>query len=112
MTVTVTPAEPAAGPASPAAARARRPEWRWLAVTLGCIFSLVTIVWLVYELAVARPPQHRAALAAPRALVREETRLDLRFSRLRLRWGWYGPECVFRDVELGEPAAGAFLVRA
>ncbi len=109
MTVTVTPPEPAAGPASPAAARARRPEWRWLAVTLGCMFSLVTIVWLVYELAVARLPEHRAALEA---LVRDETRLDLRFSRLRLRWGWYGPECVFRDVELGEPAAGAFLVRA
>jgi uncharacterized protein YhdP len=109
MTVTVTSAEPAAGPASPAAARARRSEWRWLAVTLGCLFSLVIIVWLVYELAVARLPEHRAALEA---LVRDETRLDLRFSRLRLRWGWYGPECVFRDVELGEPAAGAFLVRA
>jgi len=73
------------------------------------MFSLVTVVWLVYELAVARLPEHRAALEA---LVRDETRLDLRFSRLRLRWGWYGPECVFRDVELGEPAAGAFLVRA
>jgi uncharacterized protein YhdP len=109
MTVTVTRAEPAAGPASLAAARARRPEWRWLAVTLGCMFSLVSIVWLVYELAVARLPEHRAALEA---LVRDETHLDLRFSRLRLRWGWYGPECVFRDVELGEPARGAFLVRA
>jgi uncharacterized protein YhdP len=109
MTVIVTPAEPAAGPASPAAARARRPEWRWLAVGLGCAFSLVAVVWLVYELAVARLPEHRAALEN---LVREETQLDLRFSELRLRWGWYGPEAVFRDVELGEPAVGAFLVRA
>jgi uncharacterized protein YhdP len=109
MTVTVTPAEPAAGPASPAAARARRPQWRAAAVVLGCALSLVTVVWLAYELAVARLPEHRAALEA---LVRNETHLDVRFSRLRLRWGWYGPEAVFRDVELGEPAGGALLVRA
>jgi uncharacterized protein YhdP len=108
MTVTVTPAEPAAGPASPAAARAR-PAWRWVAVALGCVFCVLTVAGLAYELAVARLPEHRAALES---LVRDETQLDLHFSQLRLRWGWYGPEAVFRDVELGEPAGGAFLVRA
>lgn len=107
--MTVTPAEPPAGPVSPAAARARRPEWRWLAVALGCVFSLLTVAGLAYELAVARLPEHRAALES---LVRDETHLDVHFSQLRLRWGWYGPEAVFRDVELGEPAGGAFLVRA
>ncbi len=106
--MTVTPAEPA-GPASTAAARARWLEWRTLVVALGCALSLLAVVWLAFELTVARLPEHRAALEA---LVRDETHLDLRFSRLRLRWGWYGPEAVFRDVELGEPAGGALLVRA
>ena len=114
MTVSVTRAEPAAGPASPAAAggtgaRARRPEWRALTVALGCLFTLAVVVWLACELAVARLPEHRAALES---LVRDETHLDLHFSELALRWGWYGPEAVFREVELGEPESGALQVRA
>ncbi|GAC1694503.1 MAG: hypothetical protein PVS2B3_04640 [Steroidobacteraceae bacterium] len=76
---------------------------------MGCAISLLTAVWLTYELAMARLPEHRAALET---LVRDQTRLDLRFSRLRLRWGWYGPEAVFHEVELGEAAGGALLVRA
>jgi uncharacterized protein YhdP len=114
MTVSVTPAEPAAAPASPAAAhgartRTRRPEWRALLLGLGSILGLVTVVWLGYELALARLPEHRAALER---LVRDETQLDLHFSELGLRWGWYGPEAVFRDVELGVPAEDALQVRA
>ena len=66
-------------------------------------------MWLAYELAVARLPEHRAALES---LVRDETHLDLHFSELALRWGWYGPEAVFSEVELGEPGSGALLVRA
>ncbi|HMD58718.1 MAG TPA: DUF3971 domain-containing protein, partial [Steroidobacteraceae bacterium] len=112
--MSVTPAEPAAAPASPAAAhgastRARRPEWRALLLALGSILGLVTVVWLGYELALARLPEHRAALER---LVRDETHLDLHFSELGLRWGWYGPEAVFRDVELGAPAEDELQVRA
>jgi uncharacterized protein YhdP len=114
MTVSVTRAKPAGGPASLAAAggadaRAWRPDWRTLALALGCVFSLFAVVWLAYELAVARLPEHRAALES---LVRDETHLDLHFSELALRWGWYGPEAVFSEVELGEPGSGALLVRA
>src|SRR4029077_1304742 len=31
---------------------------------------------------------------------------------LRLRWGWYGPEAVFRRVELREPGAARPLLIA
>ncbi len=64
---------------------------------------------LAYELAIARVPQHRAALER---LVRAQTGLDIRFDELGLRWGWYGPEAVFRRVELGEPGRSTVLLRA
>src|SRR5437899_2054476 len=67
------------------------------------------VVLLAYELAVARVPQHRAALEH---LVRAHTGLDVRFNELGLRWGWYGPEAVFRRVELGEPGGSNVLLRA
>jgi uncharacterized protein YhdP len=67
------------------------------------------VVLLAYELAVARVPQHRAALER---LVRAQTGLDVRFDELGLRWGWYGPEAVFRRVELGEPGRSTVLLRA
>jgi uncharacterized protein YhdP len=62
-----------------------------------------------YELARARVPQHRAALER---LVRAQTGLDVRFTELGLRWGWYGPEAVFRHVELDEPGNSEALLRA
>lgn len=71
--------------------------------------ALFGIVFLAYELAVARVPQHRAALER---LVRAQTGLDIRFDELGLRWGWYGPEAVFRRVELGEPVKSTVVLRA
>jgi uncharacterized protein YhdP len=64
---------------------------------------------LAYQLAAARVPEHRAALER---LVRAETGLDLRFDELALRWGWYGPEAVFSQVELGEPGGAQVLLHA
>jgi uncharacterized protein YhdP len=77
-------------------------------VTAGAV-AFFGIVLLAYELAVARVPQHRAALER---LVRSQTGLDIRFDELGLRWGWYGPEAVFRRVELGEPGRSTVLLRA
>jgi len=71
------------------------------AVTLGIL--------LAYELALARVPQHRAALER---LVRAQTGLDVRFNELNLHWGWYGPEAVFHRVELNEPGRANVLLRA
>jgi uncharacterized protein YhdP len=95
-------------PNSAAPAKARS----WLRVALlgalgvGAVFALLLFA---YELALSRVPQHRAALER---LVRAQTGLDVRFTELGLRWGWYGPEAVFRHVELDEPGSSEALLRA
>jgi uncharacterized protein YhdP len=94
----------------PARSAARSPSWLRIAllgtVGVGAVFALVLFA---YELARARVPQHRAALEH---LVRVQTGLDVRFTELGLRWGWYGPEAVFRQVELDEPGSAQALLRA
>jgi uncharacterized protein YhdP len=82
---------------------------RVAALVIAGALAFFGIVLLAYELAVARVPQHRAALER---LVRAQTGLDIRFDELGLRWGWYGPEAVFRRVELGEPGRSTVLLRA
>jgi uncharacterized protein YhdP len=71
--------------------------------------AVCAFVLFAYELALAQVPHHRAALER---LVRAETGLDVRFNELGLRWGWYGPEAVFRRVELDQPGSAAALLRA
>src|SRR5215471_11661702 len=71
--------------------------------------AVLTLILFAYELALARIPQHRAALER---IVRAQTGLDIRFGELGLRWGWYGPEAVFRQVELDEPDSTQALLRA
>jgi uncharacterized protein YhdP len=73
------------------------------------VIAVMAFVLFAYELALAQVPEHRAALER---LVRAETGLDVRFSELGLRWGWYGPEAVFREVELDEPGTKESLLRA
>ncbi len=75
------------------------------AVALAFLMALVA----AYELAAAREPQHRAALEE---LIRYQTGLEVRFAVLALRWGWYGPEALFQDVELGEAQDGGLRLRA
>ena len=85
---------------------------RWLRVALlGAlgVSAVFALILFAYELARARVPQHRAALER---LVRAQTGLDVRFTELGLRWGWYGPEAVFRHVELDEPGKSEALLRA
>jgi len=111
--VGTTPAEAAAGPgaagaASPAA-RARPPHLRLGLLGLGGVLILGALLLVAYELAAARVPQHRAALEK---LIRHQTGLEVRFRSLAVRWGWYGPEAVFQDVELGEPGQRIVWLRA
>ena len=96
---------------SPAGA-SQAPPWQGLksvAAILAGALVFFGIVTLAYELAVARVPQHRAALES---LVRAQTGLDIRFEDMGLRWGWYGPEAVFHGVELGEPGRSTVLLKA
>jgi uncharacterized protein YhdP len=71
--------------------------------------SFVATLAVAYEMAVARVPRQRAAFES---LVRAQTGLDIRFNELAFRLGWYGPEAVFRRVELGEPGRSNVLLRA
>src|SRR5712671_854673 len=99
-----------AEPAKAVGAKALPASWtRVAALALVSAATLFAAVLLAYELARARVPQHRAALEH---LVRAQTGLDVRFSELGLRWGWYGPEAVFRHVELDEPGSAEALLRA
>src|SRR6202045_3751053 len=113
MSVRVTPAEPAAGPVALAAGgagvRPARPGVRWVAWVLGGATILAAVVLIACELAAARVPQHRAALEE---LIRQQTGLNVSFSELSVRWGWYGPEVVFHGVVLGEPGGRGALLRA
>lgn len=96
-------------PTPRAVPQARRRGLRVAALVAAGAVVFFGIVLLAYELAVARVPRHRAALER---LVRAQTGLDIRFDELGLRWGWYGPEAVFRRVDLGEPRRSAVLLRA
>ncbi|HTV49985.1 MAG TPA: hypothetical protein VME21_02290, partial [Steroidobacteraceae bacterium] len=87
----------------------RRAWWRVAAAWLLLGALIGSAAPLAYELALARVPQYRATLEQ---LVRARTGLDVRFNELGLRWGWYGPEAVFRPVELGDDRRGAVLLRA
>jgi len=113
MSVRVTPAEPAAGPVALAAgggaARPARNGVRLAAWVLGGATILGAVVLIACELAAARVPQHRAALEE---LIRQQTGLNVSFSELSVRWGWYGPEAVFHSVVLGEPGGRGALLRA
>ncbi|HEY1284366.1 MAG TPA: DUF3971 domain-containing protein, partial [Steroidobacteraceae bacterium] len=78
-------------------------------VTAVGVLSLAATLLITYELALARMPEHRAALER---LVRAHTGLDVRFNELGFRWGWYGPEAVFQRVELAEPGNASVVLRA
>jgi uncharacterized protein YhdP len=105
--------EPPAGTPDPAApSRTPLSAIKWLRTTVMVTLALGTLVAtgvLAYELALAKVPQHRATLER---LVQSQTGLDVRFNELGLRLGWYGPEAVFRRVELGEPGRSNVLLRA
>jgi uncharacterized protein YhdP len=90
-------------------ARGAARQLRFALLALAVALSLLIGLLAAYELAAARVPQHRAALEE---LIRYQTGLEVRFTGLRVRWGWYGPEALFEDVELGEPQGRGMLLRA
>ena len=88
------------------------PSRPWVrTAAIGAVVAALAVGTLVtaWQVALASVPRHRATLER---LVRAHTGLDVRFNELGLRWGWYGPEAVFRDVELGQPGEAASLLRA
>src|SRR5690349_13286293 len=85
------------------------PRLRTTIIISVVVASFATAMMVAYEMAVARVPRQRAAFES---LVRAQTGLDVRFNELAFRWGWYGPEAVFRRVELAEPGRSNVLLRA
>jgi len=107
--VGVTRAEPAAALPAGGATRGAAAQLRTATLVLSGALLLVALLGIAYALAAARVPQHRAALEE---LIRQRTGLDVRFNALSVRWGWYGPEAVFREVELGEAQREGLRLRA
>lgn len=77
-----------------------------------------TALWLLaviaatigtYTIALARLPQQRAAIES---LIRAQTGYDLRFDRVAVRLGFYGPEAQFTDVQMWRPGSERRLLRA
>ncbi|HTC15154.1 MAG TPA: DUF3971 domain-containing protein [Steroidobacteraceae bacterium] len=105
----MTPAEPAAGSAAAAASPGAAARLRLGLTLLSCTCALLIVALGAYALAAARVPAQRAQLEA---LIRHETGLEISFSQLSLRWGWYGPEAVLQSVTLGQPDAPRALLQA
>lgn len=87
-----------------------RSGWLRTTIIIGIVVaSFLATLAVAYEMAVARVPRQRAAFES---LVRAQTGLDIRFNELSFRLGWYGPEALFKRVELGEPGRSNVLLRA
>ena len=93
--------------ATPTVPQAAKPQL--VRLGLGSLAVVLAVASIAYGLAAARVPQHRAALED---LIRHETGLEVGFSELTVRWGWYGPEAVLHDVELTEPHGEGVRLRA
>jgi uncharacterized protein YhdP len=74
----------------------------WLLVTAAALLG-------AYAAALARLPQQRAAIEA---LVRVQTGYELRFGRIAVRLGFYGPEAHFTNVEMWRPGRERRLLQA
>ena len=86
-----------------------QPGWRnatlLASVAVAALLALVT----TWTAALARVPQQRAAVER---LLRAQTGLDVRYGRLVVRLGFYGPEAEFSDLEMRRAGADAPLLRA
>lgn len=84
---------------------ARAPGALLAGLAAVALLALVT----TWAAALARMPQQRAAVEN---LLRAQTGLDVRYGRLAVRLGFYGPEAEFGNVEMRRPGAAAPLLRA
>lgn len=75
----------------------------------GVLLLLVILIGVSALGALARVDAQRSGIEK---FLRERTGLDVRFARLRIQLGFYGPEAVFSDVEFRAPSDGATLLHA
>jgi hypothetical protein len=86
-----------------------RPGWRNGALLASVAAAALLALVATWTAALARVPQQRAAVER---LLQAQTGLDVRYGRLVLRLGFYGPEAEFSDLEMRRPGAEAPLLRA
>lgn len=91
--------------AAPESARAAPPGLWWLWSAL----LLLGLIGASLAGALARVDEQRAGIER---LLRDRTGLDVRFARLRLQLGFYGPEAVFSDVDFRKPGGAQLLLHA
>lgn len=95
--------------AMPAVRAWARRHARALVLAGASLAACGTLAVVAYQLALARVPQHRAALER---FVRAQTGFEVRFDALQVGLGWHGPEAVFTRIELLEPKLRGPAVRA
>ena len=74
-------------------------------IALASLLALAA-TWIA---ALGRVPQQRAAVER---LLGAQTGLDVRYGRLVVRLGFYGPEAEFSHIEMYQPGADAPVLRA
>jgi hypothetical protein len=79
----------------------------WIAGALVAAVALAVLA--VYSAALARLPQQRSAIES---FLREQTGFELRFERLAVQLGLYGPEARFGDVRLWRVGSARQLLQA
>lgn len=79
----------------------------WIAVAWAAVLALALLA--AYSAALARLPQQRSAIES---FLREQTGFELRFERLAVQLGLYGPEAHFGDVTLWRAGSERQLLQA
>lgn len=79
----------------------------WIAVASAAALALALLA--AYSAALARLPQQRSAIES---FLREQTGFELRFERLAVQLGLYGPEAHFGDVTLWRAGSERQLLQA
>lgn len=86
-----------------------RHDWRNGALLASVALAALLALAAAWISALARVPQQRATVER---LLRAQTGLEVRYDRLVVRLGFYGPEAEFSNVEMLRPGAAAPLLRA
>lgn len=89
--------------------QAGRRIWRWIAGTLVVVAVLSALTVAALRVAFDRLPGYQREVAAK---VKALTGLELRFSRLDARLGWYGPEIFFENAAVLGPDGHTVLISA
>jgi len=87
----------------------RRRLFRWTAIGLGTCAALIVLLFVAFQVVIARAPEYRVQL---QDWLSEKTKLSIEFSSLSARLRFYGPELAFADVTVRLPDRTRVLATA